>query len=109
MIYAYVTEPHDWQCIIVDGDRSALALSKSINASEEEQGLLYPEIGRIRDISVIIATNVIRAAEKARVGRETHVSGMDEDELEQWVRSKMYEPFTETARIDAEVRGLLKE
>ena len=52
---------------------------------------------------------VIRAAEEARVGRETHISGMEGSELESWVRSKMYEPFTETARIDAEVRGLLKE
>ena len=88
---------------------SALALSKSLNKSEIAQGWLYPEIARIRDVSVIVAMEVIRAAEEAGVARETHVKSLSDEELEDWVRSKMYDPQTETARIEDEVRQVLND
>ncbi|KAL9101843.1 MAG: hypothetical protein Q9163_002946 [Psora crenata] len=88
---------------------SALALSKSLNTSERSQGWLYPDIGRIRDVSVIVAMEVIRAAEEAGVARETHIKSLNDEELERWVRSKMYEPHKETARVEEEVRGILED
>ena len=88
---------------------SALALSKSLSQSEVAQGWLYPEIARIRDVSVVVAMEVIRAAEEAGVARETHIKSFSDDELEKWVRSKMYEPHTETARVEAEMRKMLTD
>lgn len=88
---------------------SALALSKSLTKSEEAQDWLYPEIARIRDVSVTVAMEVIKAAEKAGVAREPHINMMGDEELEKWVRSKMYEPAAETARVEDEVRDLLMD
>ena len=86
---------------------SAVALSQSLHSDEVSKGWLYPEIGRIRDVSVIVAMGVIRAAEEAGVARETHIKSLNNEELEKWVRSKMYEPHTETKRMEQEVRAIL--
>lgn len=88
---------------------SAVALSKALNKSEVSQGLLYPEVERIRDVSVLIAMGVIRAAEEAGVDRETQLKGMGDEELEKWVRSKMYDPLEETQRLEQEVKGLMED
>jgi len=86
---------------------SATSLSTSLNPSEVSQGWLYPEIDRIRDVSVVVAMGVIRAAQEAGVDREQNIKGMEDEELEKWVRSKMYDPFIETQRIEEEVQGLM--
>ncbi len=86
---------------------SAVALSQSLLPDEISQRWLYPEIGRIRDVSVTVAMGVIQAAEKAGVARETHIQSLSEKDLEQWVRSKMYEPHTETTRFEQEVRAIM--
>ena len=87
---------------------SAVALSQSLHSDEVVQGWLYPELGRIRDVSVVVAMGVIRAAEKAGVARETHIKNLDDEELERWVRSKMYEPHNETRRMEREVRAIME-
>lgn len=86
---------------------SATSLSTSLHPSEVEQGWLYPEIGRIRDVSVVVAMGVIRAAQEARVDREQSIKGMGDEELEKWVRSKMYDPLSENKRIEEEVQSLV--
>ena len=86
---------------------SANALSTSLDPSEISQGWLYPDIGRIRDVSVIVAMGVIRAAQEASVDREVHVRDMRDEELKQWIRSKMYDPHVETQRIDDEVQSMI--
>lgn len=88
---------------------SALALSKSLTSSEISQSWLYPEVARIRDVSVVVAMGVIRAAEEAGVARETHIKNLNDKELEKWVRSKMYDPSTEVQRVEEEVRSLVKD
>jgi len=88
---------------------SATSLSTALNKSEVAQGLLYPEIERIRDVSVLVAIGVIRAAQEAGVDRETQLKGMGDQELEKWVRSKMYDPFEETQRLENEVGGMLED
>lgn len=85
---------------------SATSLSTSLTPAERSQGWLYPEIARIRDVSVVVAMGVIRAAQEAGVARENHIKGMGVAELEKWVRGKMYEPLAETRRVEEEVRGL---
>ena len=86
---------------------SATSLSTSLNPSEVSKGWLYPELARIRDVSVIVAIGVIRAAQEAGVDREQSIKGMGNDELEKWVRSKMYDPLTETQRVEKEVHELI--
>lgn len=86
---------------------SATSLSTSLHPSEVEQGWLYPEIGRIRDVSVVVAMGVIRAAQQAGVDREQSIKDMGDEGLEKWVRSKMYDPLTETERIEHEVQNLV--
>ena len=86
---------------------SATSLSTSLNPSEVSQGWLYPEIGRIRDVSVVVAMGVIRAAQEAGVDREQSIKGMKDEELEKWIRSKMYDPLTETKRVEEEVQSLI--
>ena len=86
---------------------SATSLSTSLLSSEVSNGLLYPDLSRIRDVSVIVAMGVIRAAQQAGVDRETRLQEMDEKELEAWVRSKMYDPLAETQRVEEEVSELM--
>lgn len=85
---------------------SATSLSLALSESEASEGLLYPKIERIRDVSVQVAIGVIRAAQEAGVDREARIKGMEDSELQQWVRSKMYDPHLETQRVEQEVSGL---
>ena len=88
---------------------SAESLSTALNQSETAQGWLYPDISRIRDVSVTVAMGVIRAAEEAGVDRETRIKGMNDEELEKWVRSKMYDPHNETQRVEKEVLNFVED
>ena len=88
---------------------SAMSLSESLSPNERSRGWLYPEIERIRDVSVEVAMGVIRAAEKAGVARETHIKSMNDDDLEHWIRSKMYEPHMETHRVEEEIRSIIHD
>lgn len=79
---------------------SATSLSTSLTPSEVSQGLLYPDLTRIRDVSVIVAMGVIRAAQEAGVDGEPLIRDMKDEELDSWVRSKMYNPNSETKRVE---------
>jgi malate dehydrogenase (oxaloacetate-decarboxylating)(NADP+) len=46
-------------------EASSMGLANSLTPEEESKDMLYPRIERIREISDIIATRVIRAAQKA--------------------------------------------
>lgn len=86
---------------------SAEALSTALLPEEVEMGLLYPDITRIRDVSVTVARGVIRAAQEAKVDRETGIRGLTDPELDMWIRSKMYKPHAEVASLEREVGALL--
>ena len=86
---------------------SATSLANALTFSEEDDGWLYPAVERIRDVSVYVTMGVIRAAQEARVDREVRIRDMDEDELESWVRAKMYDPHKETRNVEREIKGLV--
>ncbi|KAL8788155.1 MAG: hypothetical protein Q9213_001794 [Squamulea squamosa] len=88
---------------------SANALSTALSPSETEQDWLYPEVARIRDVSVIVAMGVIRAAQEAGVDREMRIKDMKDEELEKWVRSKMYDPHGESQRVEREVQSFIAD
>ncbi|EER45882.1 NADP-dependent malic enzyme MaeA [Histoplasma capsulatum H143] len=86
---------------------SGEALSKTLTSEELEHGLLYPDLTRIRDVSVIVARGVIRAAQEAKVDRETGIRDLSDADMDAWIRSKMYAPHSEVASLEREVGILL--
>ena len=72
---------------------SASSLSLALNADEKAAGWLYPDLARIRDVSVKVAAGVIRAAQAADVDRVKTLRDLSEDQLEAWIREQMYDPF----------------
>ena len=83
---------------------SASALSGSLNAEEIHKGLIYPRIDRVRDASLVVAREVMKAA------RRDGVSGLPEEkwiEWEEWgdvaltkyIKERIYDPLPDLAKI----------
>jgi malate dehydrogenase (oxaloacetate-decarboxylating)(NADP+) len=87
---------------------SATSLAQSLSFSEEEDGWLYPAVERIREVSVTVTVGVIRAAQEARVDREVRIRDMNDDELESWVRARMYDPHRETRNVEKEIKAMVQ-
>ncbi|OJJ30989.1 hypothetical protein ASPWEDRAFT_31678 [Aspergillus wentii DTO 134E9] len=86
---------------------SGAALSQALTAEEIDQGLLYPDLTRIRQVSVVVARKVIRAAQEDEVDRETALRNMSDEALDAWIRARMYDPHTEVLALEREVGALL--
>ena len=71
-------------------EASSLGLARSLTKDEEGEGLVYPRIERIRDISAQIAVDVIRAVQKAGVSHNTVLKDEGDEDLKMWVVSKMW-------------------
>ncbi|KAG9514044.1 hypothetical protein KCU71_g23989, partial [Aureobasidium melanogenum] len=69
---------------------SGKALSESLTPEEIEQNWMYPDIRRIREVSVVVTCGVIRAAQKAGVDRELGLRNMDDKALTEYVQQRMY-------------------
>ena len=54
--------------------------------------MLYPELARIREVSVVVAREVIRQAQKEGLDREKSIRGLSDAELDIWIKAKMYDP-----------------
>lgn len=88
---------------------SAEALSTSLLPSEIEDNWLYPAINRIRDVSVVVTRGVIRAAQKDGMDRELALRNISDEELDDYIRERMYDPFTEHKKVDEEIKELAAE
>lgn len=86
---------------------SGEALTKTITPEEEERGLLYPDLTRIREVSIVVTREVIRAAQEAKVDRETSIRALSDSDLDAWIRARMYDPHAEVASLEREVGALL--
>lgn len=86
---------------------SAEALAKSLTAEEIDIGLLYPDLTRIREVSVLVARQVIRQAQDAKVDRETGIRSLSDADLDAWIKARMYDPHAEVACLEREVGALL--
>ncbi|KAK8206909.1 hypothetical protein M8818_004744 [Zalaria obscura] len=82
---------------------SAEALSTSLTKEEVAQNWLYPDVSRIREVSVVVTAGVIRQAQKEGVDRELHLRNLNDEELDAYIRSRMYDPFKERDRVDDEL------
>ena len=76
---------------------SAAALAASLTAAERDDpttaSVLYPDLGRIRAVSVRVARGVVRAAQAEGVDRNAVLKGMSDAQLDGVIRDCMYDPF----------------
>jgi malate dehydrogenase (oxaloacetate-decarboxylating)(NADP+) len=71
-------------------EAASLGLARSLTKDEEDDGLVYPRIQGIREISAQVAVDVIRAAQKAGVSHNGALKGKNDEDLKKWVVSKMW-------------------
>jgi malate dehydrogenase (oxaloacetate-decarboxylating)(NADP+) len=71
-------------------EAASLGLADSLTKDEEDDGLVYPRIERIREISVQIAFDVIRAAQDDGVSCNASLKDKSDEDLREWVVSKMW-------------------
>lgn len=88
---------------------SADALSTSLNAAETKAGWLYPDIRRIREVSVIVTRGVIRAAQAGNVDREISLRNLSDADLDRYIQDRMYDPTKERELLQAELGAMAKE
>ncbi|OQE19703.1 hypothetical protein PENFLA_c018G10167 [Penicillium flavigenum] len=86
---------------------SGEALSTALTGEELERGLLYPDITRIREVSVVVTRKVMRAAQEDKVDREISLRSLSDVELDNWIKARMYDPHTEVRALEREVGHLL--
>jgi malate dehydrogenase (oxaloacetate-decarboxylating)(NADP+) len=77
---------------------SAESLAESLLPEEVKRNWLYPDIARIREVSVTVTRGVIRAAQRDGVDREVQLRAMSDAELEAWIRGMMYDPQGKVAK-----------
>ena len=79
---------------VTDGmvEASALGLADSLTPAERADGLLYPRVERIREISADIALAVIRAAQKAGVDRSPDLRRLSDAEVRAFIKERMWNP-----------------
>ncbi|KAF2670761.1 hypothetical protein BT63DRAFT_432140 [Microthyrium microscopicum] len=81
-------------------------LSYSLNEDEKSKGFLYPDISRIREVSVVVTRGVIRTAQKNGVDRELAIRALSDEQLDDYIRARMYDPFKELDHIKEEIKDL---
>ncbi|KAH7410202.1 hypothetical protein DE146DRAFT_644184 [Phaeosphaeria sp. MPI-PUGE-AT-0046c] len=86
---------------------SAESLSTSLNKQEVADGWLYPDIRRIREVSVVVTRGVIRAAQKNGVDRATDLRKFDDAQLDAYIKEHMYDPFNERENVGDDVNQLI--
>jgi malate dehydrogenase (oxaloacetate-decarboxylating)(NADP+) len=86
---------------------SGAALSQALTAEEVERGFLYPDVTRIREVSVVVARKVIRAAQESKDDRETALRTMNDENLDVWIKARMYNPHNEVLALEREVGAIL--
>jgi malate dehydrogenase (oxaloacetate-decarboxylating)(NADP+) len=85
---------------------SADSLAGSLNADEVHKGLIYPRIDRVRDASLVVAREVMKAARRDGVSRLPEAQWVEWEEwgdvaLTKYIKDHLYNPLTEkgTARL----------
>lgn len=71
---------------------SAVGLVKALNEDEKRKGWIYPELTRIREVSVSVAREVIRAAHAGNLDRKKYLQKLSDEELDDFIRKSMYDP-----------------
>ncbi len=85
---------------------SGEGLSESLNEQEKADDWLYPDIRRIREVSVVVTRAVIRAAQKNGVDRELNLRTCSDADLDEYIKDRMYDPFHEKSKLLDEIDQL---
>ncbi|OTB07820.1 hypothetical protein M426DRAFT_317711 [Hypoxylon sp. CI-4A] len=77
---------------------SASSLSESLNAEEIHKGLIYPNIDRVRDASVVVAREVMKAARREGVSTLPEEQWVEWEEwgdvsLTKYIKERIYDPL----------------
>jgi malate dehydrogenase (oxaloacetate-decarboxylating)(NADP+) len=88
---------------------SAESLSTSLNEQEVADGWLYPDIRRIREVSVVVTRGVIRAAQQNGVDRASELRNLSDEELDAYIVESMYDPFKDGEQLGEEVANLVAQ
>lgn len=88
---------------------SAESLSTSLNKQEVADGWLYPDIRRIREVSVVVTRGVIRAAQQNGVDRAVELRNLSDEELDAFIVDSMYNPFKDGEQLGDEVASLIAQ
>ncbi|TVY48010.1 NADP-dependent malic enzyme, partial [Lachnellula occidentalis] len=81
---------------------SAVALSSTLTTPEFDSGMLYPSLPRIRSVSVVVARRVIREAQRQDLDTVPELRAMDDEALDRWIESRMYDPRAENGLVELE-------
>ena len=77
------------------------ALAAQAPALKDPKAALLPDVTDVREISVKLAKEVIRAAQREGLNEEKDIPEDDED-LEEWIREQMWEPrYRPLRKVDA--------
>jgi malate dehydrogenase (oxaloacetate-decarboxylating)(NADP+) len=91
-------------------DRMILAASESLAdcVTEEEfsRGLLYPDVSRIRAVSLDIARDVIRTAQRDGVDARKELRELTNAQLDALIRKEIYNPLELKGSLEAEYAKL---
>lgn len=85
---------------------SGVALEASLNKQERADLWIYPDIRRIREVSVTVTRYVIRAAQADGVDRELNLRHLKDEELDEYIKERMYDPFTAKEHLVHELHSL---
>ncbi|KAI8625145.1 NADP-dependent malic enzyme [Xylariaceae sp. FL1651] len=77
---------------------SAASLAESLNAEEIHKGLIYPHIERVRDASIVVAREVMKAARREGVSTLPEEQWVEWEEwgdvaLTKFIKEKIYDPL----------------
>ncbi|KAF3025909.1 hypothetical protein G7054_g9569 [Neopestalotiopsis clavispora] len=77
---------------------AASSLSETLNAEEIHKGLIYPRIERVRDASVVVAREVMKAARREGVSAIPESQWVEWEEwgdvaLTKWIKDRVYDPL----------------
>jgi malate dehydrogenase (oxaloacetate-decarboxylating)(NADP+) len=77
---------------------SAAALANALNADEIHKGLIYPRIDRVRDASLVVAREVMKAARRDGVSMLPDEQWVEWEEwgdvaLTRYIKERIYDPF----------------
>jgi malate dehydrogenase (oxaloacetate-decarboxylating)(NADP+) len=82
------------------------ALAGCVTEEEFSRGLLYPDVSRIRAVSLDIAREVIKSAQRGNVDGLKSLRGLSDDELDKFIKTKTYDPEELRNRLETEFSKL---
>jgi malate dehydrogenase (oxaloacetate-decarboxylating)(NADP+) len=91
-------------------DRMILTASESlancVTEDEFSRGLLYPDVSRIRAVSLDIARDVIRTAQRDGVDAKKELRELSDAQLDAYIRREIYNPLELRVHLETEYSKL---